>query len=121
MVLGYDKKRPEKKHYDNFVKKLTDGLIKLDDNKISLMIYGSYARKDFNAGKSDIDAVFILPDKIVTNKKRIRDLSKILNNAFYGNDIVFQVSPLDITIAQDGRFNSYSGAFFNYFKKRLIE
>lgn len=115
MVLGYNEERPTERQYHNFIKKLINGLEKLGNNDLSLMLYGSYVRGDSIYGKSDIDAVLTLPYDVVTDKEFLSEVSAVLYNALKKNNVKFQVSPLDTGILRDGRFNSFTSDFYNYF------
>ena len=84
---------------------------------LSLMLYGSFVRGDWQAGRSDIDAVLIFPDDVVTDKKRFRDVSRIVSEALCRNPIPFQVTLTDLETMRDGRFNSYNPSFQPYFER----
>jgi len=115
MILGYNKQRPTEKNYKDFERKLVRGLSDLEIDGLSLMLYGSYIRGDYNPGRSDIDAVLIFPDNVIINKQNLHRTSIILNDALQGNNISFQVTVTDIATMKDGRFNSYDKSFKEYF------
>lgn len=115
MVLGYDEKRPTAEDYHNFERKITEGVKRLEIDGLSLMLYGSYIRGDFNPGRSDIDGVFIFPDDVVINKQNLHRASSVLHQALTGNPVPFQVTVNDITTLRDGRFNHYDSNFRAYF------
>lgn len=117
MLIGYDCKRPEKENYEKFEKKLVSGLNGLGIEGLSLMLYGSYVRKKYDIGRSDIDAVLIFPDDVVTKKRNLFASAKVLAEALRENNIPFQVSIGDPTTIRDGRFNSYMEDFEDYFSK----
>jgi len=116
MVLGYNQPRPTAKNYKDFMAKLVRGLKGLGDNGLSLMVYGSYVRGDFIVGRSDIDSVLIFPHDVVIPKEFMHEVSVVLYEALRGNNVPFQVCPLDVTIMRDGRFNSFTGDFYAYFQ-----
>ena len=56
------------------------------------MIYGSYAREEgFTPGRSDIDAVLILPDNgnVVIPKDLLGDVSRSIYSALMNNNVPF--------------------------------
>jgi len=116
MVLGYDEQRPSKDNYESFVNKISEGLRPLGKKGVSLMFYGSYVRKDFNPGRSDIDSVLIFPDDVVIDKKDLYLASVSLANAQKGNSIPFQVTVTDLRTMQEGTFNSFGPDFLPYFE-----
>lgn len=117
MILGYNTQRPKKSDYENFEIKITEELSKLNIKDLSLMLYGSYVREDYTAGRSDIDAILIFPDNVVINKNNLLMCSKALESALKPRYIPFQISVCDIGTICDGRFNTYSEDFKDYFKK----
>lgn len=120
MILGYNQSRPIEKNYQDFESKLVDGLKGVDIGGLSLMFYGSYVRGDYNPGRSDIDAVLEFPDDVVINKKNLYMCSCVLAEALEGNHIPFQVSVCDRATSKDGRFNSYTSDFDEYFKEEGV-
>ncbi|MBT3297586.1 hypothetical protein HN385_01560 [archaeon] len=116
MVLGYDEDRPKEENYVDFMEKLTSGLKELNLPNVALMIYGSYVRKDYNLGRSDIDSVWIFNDNIIINKENLLSCSEILAYALAGNNVPFQVTVSDLRTMQDGTFNSYNSSFKDYFE-----
>lgn len=114
-ILGYNQKRPSEMNYKDFEQKLIEGLKDLDIKGLSLMIYGSFVRGDYNPGRSDIDAVMTFSDDVVIDKKNLGLVSKVLQQALKGNNIPFQVSVTDLSTMKDGRFNTYDISFKNYF------
>ena len=80
------------------------------------MLYGSFVRGDYTAGRSDIDAVLTFPHDVVIPKEFMHEASVAVYHALRGNNVPFQISPLDITIIQDGRFNSFTDDFYDYFQ-----
>lgn len=116
MILGYNTPRPRRENYQDFMDKLVEGLNELGDNGLSLMIYGSFLRGDYIPGRSDIDAVLTFPYDVVIDKEFLHEVSLILYNVLKGNNIPFQVSPLDVTTMRDGRFNSFTDDFYDYFR-----
>ncbi|MCD6215651.1 MAG: hypothetical protein J7J92_01085 [Candidatus Aenigmarchaeota archaeon] len=84
------------------------------------MIYGSYVRGYYHAGRSDLDSVLIFSDDVVIDKKLLHEVSTVVYKALQGkNDSmreIFQVTPLDRTTMLDGRFNSFTDDFCEYFK-----
>lgn len=116
MVLGYDQQRPIEKNYKDFVDGFAKGLEKIGNNKLSWMIYGSYVRKDYEPGRSDIDSVLTFPYDVVIPKDFLNEVSKALYKALKDNNIPFQVTTLDTTTLKDGRFNSFTQDFYDYFE-----
>lgn len=115
MILGYNKPRPTKDDYRNFESKLVNGLKDLSIEGLSLMFYGSYVRGDYNPGRSDIDGVMIFPDDVIINKENLFLCSKILSESLKNSHIPFQVTVCDKTTMKDGRFNSYTAEYRDYF------
>ncbi len=115
MILGYNKERPKVENYRDFEQRLVSGLTDLGIDGLSLMLYGSYVRGDFDIGRSDIDAVMIFPDNVVINKQNLNRVSGVLHQALNENNIPFQVNVTDATIMRDGRFNNYDNSFRSYF------
>ncbi len=116
MVLGYNETRPAEKNYKDFIDKLRNGLFSLGQQGVSLMLYGSYVRGDYDPGRSDIDAVLIFPEDVVIDKSKLHQSSKVLANAQEGNNVPFQVTVTDLRIMKDGKFNSFDPNFEDYFK-----
>lgn len=116
MVLGYNKSRPTAENYHDFIDKLVRGLKDLGNGGLSLMIYGSFVRGDYTPGRSDIDAVLTFPHDVVIDKEFVHEVSVALHEALDGNNVPFQVSPLDITTMRDGTFNSFTYEFYSYFQ-----
>lgn len=115
LIPGYNQPRPTQENYQDFMTQFVRGLERLGDSGISFMVYGSYVRGDYIAGRSDIDAILIFPDEVVINKKKLALSSQVLTQAMRGNPITFQVTVTDIATMHDGRFNSYNPSFRNYF------
>ena len=115
MVFGYNEARPKEQNYQDFVEKLKGGLGNLGEQGVSLMLYGSWIREDYVAGRSDIDAVLIFPDEVIIDKQKLNTASKVLTQAQKGNNIPFQVTVTDLRTMQDGRFNSFDPNFEAYF------
>ena len=119
MILGYNQSRPTEKNYHDFLDRLITGLGRLGNDKLSLMIWGSYVRGDYNPGRSDIDAVLSFPYDVVIDKKFLKKCSTVLKNSLKGDESMrelFQVTPLDTGIMKDGRFNSFTDDFKDYFE-----
>ena len=81
------------------------------------MIYGSYVRKDFVSGRSDIDGVLVFQRDVVIGKSVMKYLSKAIANAQKGNNVPIQITPVDLRTMSDGRFTSYNPSFEDYFKE----
>ncbi len=79
------------------------------------MLHGSFVRGDYTPGRSDVDAVLTFPCDVVIPKEFMHEVSLVLCYALRNNNVPFQVSPLDTTTARDGRFNSFTGNFYEYF------
>jgi len=116
MVLGYNKVRPIEENYYKFIDNLARGLEKLEEG-LSLIIYGSYVRGDYDVGRSDIDAALIFPQEVVIPKDSLQKASVVLHEALKGDYIPFQVTVTDLTTMVDGRFNSYNSSFKKYFRE----
>jgi len=117
MILGYNKPRPKKQNYEDFMRKLKLGLEKLGEQGVSLMLYGSYVRRDYVPGRSDIDAVLIFSDDVIIDKEKLRESGKVLANAQKRNNIPFQVTVTDLRTMQEGTFNSFGPDFLPYFEE----
>ncbi|MFA5993088.1 MAG: nucleotidyltransferase domain-containing protein [Candidatus Pacearchaeota archaeon] len=116
MVLGYDEPRPTKGNYKDFLDKLVGRLRSDRLNGLSLMVYGSYVRNDFVPGRSDIDAVLTFPYDVVIPKGLMSLISTCIHYSLDGNNVPFQVCPIDTTTMRDGRFNPFTEDFHNYFQ-----
>ncbi|MFH1211036.1 MAG: nucleotidyltransferase domain-containing protein [archaeon] len=114
-MIGYNQPRPKEEQYTEFIHKIIKGLKKLKQEGLCLMIHGSYVRGDYIPGRSDIDSTMILPNDVVTDKKLMRGIAHATHIALKGNNVEFQVTPLDTTTMRDGRFNSYTHEFMAYF------
>ncbi|MDO8508801.1 MAG: hypothetical protein Q7S27_03905 [Nanoarchaeota archaeon] len=117
MVLGYDMKRPSEKNYHDFMFKFVEGLRGIGSEEISFMVYGSFIRGDCIYGRSDIDALLILPGEVVLNKDILRKSAEIYTEANKENNVPFQVTVSDLKTMQEGTFNSYEPNFKSYFDK----
>ena len=115
-MLGYDKPRPRAENYKDFTEKLVKGLKRFGDDGLSLMLYGSFVRGDYQPGRSDIDAVLTFPHDVVIDKGFLHEVAIVLHEALKGNNVPFQASPLDFTIMRDGRFNSFTDDYYDYFQ-----
>ena len=120
MIPGYNQPRPKKENYEDFEKKLVEGLKGLNIEGISLMFYGSYVRGEYVPGRSDIDAVLEFPDDVVIDKLNFYNCSKVLEESLEGNNVPFQVTVSDRGIDMDGRFNSYTSDFEDYFNEEGV-
>lgn len=120
MILGYNQPRPLKENYLDFQSKLVKGLKQLEIPELSLMIYGSFVRGDYDAGRSDIDGVLEFPDNVVIDKTNLDLCSRVLEDALSENHIPFQVSVCDRATLMDGRFNPYTSDFEDYFKDESV-
>ena len=119
MVIGYDEDRPTEQDYKDFLAEFVNGLQgKVDE--LSLMIYGSFVRGDYQPGRSDIDALMVFPDDVVIDKYKLRIVSKKLHKALEGRNIPFQITVTDLTTMKDGRFNSFPPSFKPYFEDEGI-
>ena len=117
MVLGYNESRPWEQNYKDFLEKLEEGLGDLGEQGVGLMLYGSWIRGDYVAGRSDIDAVLIFPDNVVIDKLKLHSASRALAQSQRKNNIPFQVTVVDLRTMQDGRFNSFDPNFESYFNE----
>ena len=115
MVLGYDEKRPSKINYQDFLERFSKGLKNLGEDKVSLMIYGSYVRGDNVFGRSDIDSVLVFSGDVVVDKKVLRDVSKVYSESQKSNNIPFQATVSDLKTMREGTFNSFDPNFKDYF------
>src|SRR3989338_6496989 len=116
MAFGYDQPRPSTENYRGFIKELVGGLNGLSNDALSLMVYGSYVRKDFTVGRSDIDSVLVFPYDVVIPKDFMHEVAVILYRSLKGNNVPFQVCPLDTTTMRDGRLNPFTDDFYDYFQ-----
>lgn len=114
-IPGYNSPRPTREQYEDFERKLTEGIKGLDIEGISLMLYGSYVRGDWDAGRSDVDGVLILPDDVVINKENLARASSVVADALRDNPIDFEVTVTDLRTMVDGRFNTFTPDFREYF------
>ncbi len=117
MTFGFSKPRPTAQDYDGFIKVFSSGLEELEIDGLSLMIYGSYVRNDYVAGRSDIDGALIFPDEYVIDKENLARCSDVLKRALSKHEIPFQVSVNEIATMRDGRFNTYTAEFKDYFAR----
>ncbi len=115
MIPGYSRRRPGAKDYDCFIEELVHGLEGLQEAQLSFMVYGSYASGRYQAGRSDIDAVLIVPGDIVTDKHVIDTASVVVEVAQRDRHIPFQVTVSDLTLFQDKRFGPYLADFHSFF------
>ena len=98
-VPGFNVPRPTKENYDDFIDKLTSGLEALCVPELSLMLYGSYVRGDYDVGRSDIDATMILPDNnVVIDKVLFGEVADIIAKALKGNNVSFQFTVTDLKL-----------------------
>ena len=75
IVIGYNKPRPTEEDYTQFIEIIVDGLEPYVEKGVSLMAYGSFTRpQDFVPGRSDIDALLLTRDNVVTDKKLLRNV-----------------------------------------------
>ena len=118
IVIGYNKPRPTEEDYTQFIEIIVDGLEPYVEKGVSLMAYGSFTRpQDFVPGRSDIDALLLTRDNVVTDKKLLRNVSKVLAYALEKHYVPFQISVSDIATMMDGRFNTYDLTFEEYFRE----
>ena len=117
MVLGFDEQRPTKADYKRFLRTFAKGLEGIGIDRISLMIYGSYAMGRAVIGRSDIDALLILPGDVVISSEAMEQASRALHEASRENNTPFQVTVSDLETMADGRFNTYDPTFEDYFRK----
>jgi len=87
MVLGYDESRPKAENYSSFLEKFVSGLEKIGNKELSFMIYGSYVRGESDFGRSDIDALLIFPNDVVTDKEEMSKISELVAFAQRKNKI----------------------------------
>lgn len=113
--MGYDEKRPSRRDYTSFLNRFSSGLEDLNEEGISLMIYRSYVRQDCKFGRSDIDALLILPGEIVIDKEILNRTYSVFVEAKKGNTVPFQVTVSDLRTMQEGTFNTYQPNFKEYF------
>ena len=115
MALGYDESRPKAENYSSFLEKFVSGLEKIGNKELSFMIYGSYVRGESDFGRSDIDALLIFPNDVVTDKEEMSKISELVAFAQRKNKIPLELTPVDLRTMSDGRFNSYDPSFERYF------
>lgn len=117
MVIGYDEERPKAEEYALVEKRLKRRLRKSGIEGLSLMLYGSYARGDYTPGLSDMDGIMIFPDDVVLDKNIFYDTAGIVCGAMHGTNVRLDITPTDLAIMRDGRFNSYAPPFARAFAK----
>src|SRR3989338_1012278 len=103
MIPGYDCVRPRAENYTSFEREFITGLSRLDLEGLSLMLFGSYVRRDYDPGRSDIDGILIFPDDVVINKKNLLACGHVLAEAQQENHIPLQITVTDLSTARDGR------------------
>ena len=94
------------------ITQLRDALLALYGQRLSgLILYGSYARKDFDA-ESDIDFLVLLDQKQFDYAQEIRRITQVTYPMMLEHDIIISClpSPLD-------RWRSESNFFFDQVKK----
>lgn len=109
---------PTRENYEEFAHSLIRGISNLDDG-MSLLVYGSFARDDYTPGRSDIDAILVLPN-IISDKRSLKSISKIYTEAQQGNHVPFQLTVTDKVSLQDGRLNPYMADFEKYLKSDAV-
>lgn len=111
---AYDLLSATKENYDSFVEKLVSGLKNLRHDGLSLMLHGSYMRGNYIPGVSDIDALLVFPEDVVTDKEKVSEISVVIANALRDNPVDFQVCPLDATIIKNPPFHSLGESWKGY-------
>ena len=108
---------PTKKNYDSFVDEFAGAICKVQPDTC-FYLFGSYidGRADF--GRSDIDGGIILNDNIVTDTKKIKQLSSILAKCLSKNKVLIQFNLSDRKTNKDGRFMSYTKDYTDWFKQK---
>src|SRR3989344_4842972 len=96
MVFGYDQPRPTADTYCRFMEHFLKGLEGLRIDGLSLLVYGSFLRPDFSAGRSDIDGVLVFPDRGVIDKHNLRAAGHCLKEALHPNPLPLQVTVTDL-------------------------
>jgi predicted nucleotidyltransferase len=108
----------EKKDYEKFIENFGRKVDEINPS-ISFYIYGSYLRKDFTPGVSDLDGFLVMNDYFITDQNELSLMSMDLENALYDSnpDIKVQFNVLDKGNSNDGRFLAYSKDYTDYLKK----
>jgi hypothetical protein len=81
------------------------------------MYYGSFARGDFQPGRSDIDGLIVIPGTPITDQTLITELSEAYANALKDNTVKPQFTLTDWTSLTDGTFFDYAGHFARHFEE----
>ena len=84
------------------------------DRLSKIILYGSYARGDFNE-ESDIDFMVVLKDKEVRAVKEITSTYKLLNELTLKNDIWVSMFATSIT-----KFETATKALYRFVRKEGI-
>jgi hypothetical protein len=123
MVIGYDERVPTLEDYNSFVGEICEELGKKWFEGVSLVTWGSYFRylesgideSDFSPGWSDMDAVFVFPQRGVVDKEMLSDASELVKVVQNKYPVSFQVTVSDVETMSDGRFNTFTPDFGTYF------
>jgi len=102
--------------YDSFVEEFRNGISR-SFSDVCFYLYGSYPRKRYIPGVSDIDGGIIFPEGPVTSKKKVSKISELIKNALDGRDIRLQWNPLS---SNDGPFLSYDKSYTDYIKSEGV-
>jgi len=120
MKLGFGR-LPKKEDYEKGIEELVTGLEKLDNNDVlMLLLYGSVARGDFDAGRSDIDLIMVLGNGVITDKNLLLSVGRIINGIVEERNLRLEMGVVDLTIARDGRFLTYDSNFRRHFSEGRV-
>lgn len=115
MIPGYDVPRATRIEYERFERDLVSGLQNENLPGVSLLLYGSYIRGEYDTGRSDIDGVLTFPDDVEINKANLMTTSRVLSESLQESNIPLQIAIADRATLKDGRFNSFEEDFRDYF------
>lgn len=119
---------PEKRHYDEFVKNLSDASTEM---KVCFFLYGSYTRPDdFIPGRSDVDGGFILDHQFSLPQASVLPLASALDSCFEKTEKITRVysnhaihtnfNLMDRGTNSDGRFLAYDNTYTDYLKQNAV-
>ena len=114
---------PRLEDYDRFLDGFVSGLEEYKD--VCFYGYGSYfeRKESFRPWISDFDGGLILDSEVVTDKKKIIELSELLEEASQGTNLDrnhFQFNLMDRGTNRDGRFLSYSDDYVEYIQSEGV-
>jgi hypothetical protein len=105
-----------KQDYDHFVEMFGEDIRKVQPDTC-FYLYGSYIRGRADFGRSDLDGGIILNDDVVTDEKKIRELSSFIGICMAETRIPIQFNLMDRETNRDGRFMSYTRGYIDSIKQ----